>query len=97
MYIQSNSVLKDCCIHSSLVIHYLLGLFQFELAKMRVTLNELKDSMDKAIADQEFILAQSLKLEADRVTAEQIKLHDEIQQEKALTIVEDVRTKNVIF
>ena len=68
-----------------------------ELARLRLKLNELKDSMDKAIADQEFILAQSLKLEADRVTAEQIKLHDEIQQEKALTIVEDVRTKNVIF
>jgi len=63
---------------------------------MRVTLNELKDSMEKAIANQEFILAQTLKLEADRVTAEQIKLHDEIQQEKALTIVEDVRAKSVI-
>ena len=54
-----------------------------ELARLRLKLNELKDSMDTAIMEQDFLLAQTLKQEMDTVSAEQVKLHEEVQREKA--------------
>jgi len=60
---------------------------QLEMAKLRVELNELKDSLDKAVIRQDFIAAQNLKMEVDKVSAEQIHLHEEIQREKAMITV----------
>ena len=57
-----------------------------ELSKLRLQINELKDAMDTAIIDQDFILAQTLKMELNRVTAEQVDLHEEIQRQKAITV-----------
>ena len=53
--------------------------------------------MDTAIIDQDFMLAQSLKTELNRVTAEQVELHEEIQRQKAITLAEQVCLRAIPF
>ncbi len=50
-----------------------------ELAKLRLKLNLLKDDLDKAISNQNFLDAQKIKGEFEEVSKEQKELLDEIE------------------
>ena len=60
---------------------------QVEMAKVRVQLNILKNDLEEAIQNQDFVKAQLIKLEMDKLDVEQNKLQDELTEAAAMAPV----------
>ncbi len=54
------------------------------IAKIRVKLTELKDEIDEAIQNKDFVRAQQVKLEMEQLEEEQTKIEDELTEALAM-------------
>ena len=57
---------------------------QVEMAKMRVQLNILKNDLDEAVQNKDFIKAQQLKLDMELLDTEHMRLQDELTEAAAM-------------
>ena len=60
---------------------------QVEMAKVRVQLNIMKNDLEDAIQNQDFVRAQQIKLDMDKLDIEQIRLQDELTEAAAMAPV----------
>ena len=58
---------------------------QLEVAKLRVKLNEAKESLDAAVAGQDFITAQEVKAQLDMLEEQQVRAEEEVRLLKGVT------------
>ena len=55
---------------------------QLQIAKLRVNMNLMKDQLDEAVADQNFLSAQEIKSKMDQLEEEQIMLEGQLAAAK---------------
>ena len=60
---------------------------QVEMAKVRVQLNILKSDLEDAIQNQDFVQAQQIKSDMDKLDIEQMRLQDELTEAAAMAPV----------
>ena len=60
---------------------------QVAIAKVRVQMNILKDDLEEAIQNQDFMRAQQMKVDMDKLHTEQIRLQDELTEAAAMAPV----------
>jgi len=56
---------------------------QLQIAKLRVEMNMLRDQLDEAVTGQNFLIAQQIKAQMDRLEEEQAMLEDQLSSAKA--------------
>ena len=66
---------------------------QVAIAKVRVQLNILKDDLEDAIQNQDFMKAQQIKIDMDKLDVEQNRLQDELTEAAAMAPVPSSGTK----
>ena len=59
---------------------------QLQIAKLRVDMNILRDQLDEAVNDQNFIIAQEIKSQMDQLEEDQVVLEDQLA---SLKLVEE--------
>ena len=65
--------------------------FQVQLAKLRLQMNILKDEMDNAVVNQEFVVAQDKKVKFNEISEEAKTLMAEIEEATAVHLTPKVR------
>ena len=68
---------------------------QVAMAKVRVQINILKDDLEDAIQNQDFMKAQQIKSDMDKLDVEQNRLQDELTEAAAMAPVPSSGTKKV--
>ena len=71
--------------------------FQVQLARLRLNSNIIKDEMDTAVLNQEFVKAQEKKLEFERISEELKNLLGEIEQATAVHVTPKVSFPSLSF
>jgi hypothetical protein len=67
------------------------------LARLRLNSNIIKDEMDTAVLNQEFVRAQEKKLEFERISEELKNLLGEIEQATAVHVTPKVNFLSLSF
>eukprot|EP00092_Neocalanus_flemingeri_P098064 GFUD01125052.1.p1 GENE.GFUD01125052.1~~GFUD01125052.1.p1 ORF type:complete len:1501 (+),score=547.17 GFUD01125052.1:57-4559(+) len=57
---------------------------QLQIAKLRVEMNLLRDQLDEAVTDQNFLIAQEIKSQMDQLEEEQAMMEDQLSAAKAI-------------
>merc|ERR1719244_1175316 len=59
---------------------------QLEIAKLRVKMNEMKDQLDEAVTSQNFLSAQEIKSDMDKLETQQLELEEQLDQLKGTPV-----------
>ena len=70
---------------------HFLQTFQVQLAKIRLRMNIVKNDLDTAVQNQEFVIAQEKKVEFETISEEEKVLLGEIEQATAVHLTPKVR------